>query len=1652
MKTHLRMLSALTAASMLFSAVPPAGAVRTPPAAPVYAADAGTAAATGEIRVRLRLDFEQPAKVLKERDVTVTLEKGNQVIDSVELGDADGTPDGKYGLVRKTLEEGVECIDLCFGGLETGEYKLEFTGEGYKDCPVEVELDKYSAYIVAGTGDASFTLGDFDGNGKVDGDDLKAVQAEAGKGAKANLDYDLDGDGKVDISDVAYVNHCMAAIKDYTAAQADSPVVVLYTDLIGAPAVQAEDGTTAETPSDNGFTKFTAPENSDIKFSAAAEDGTAGIDAQQVNIVTSSTQGTIADGSVLVEYMDGEKETIQFTDGIPKDIQLMSIDGDEGHKVITINLGRRVPVKKITVTVTRTEKGEFASVAAVEFLKDIVPENPMPKYIAVQNLAAEPANESVTLKWGALPNVTGYEVVYYQNDKPADKSTLHVDTTAQAVSGLTNLKEYTFEVTPVADGGWRGEMRSIGATPQPSGPPAKVNMVNVTARDAQLDVSWKAGKNATDYAVYYTNQENAALNTYTKAADGLTTTSTSITGLENGTTYYIYVTAHNSMGVGPASNIVTGTPKAVDYSEPAGIPAPEARVPREKIKSIRLLDPNNVSDKTFQPEQLIDGDYKTSWTARNWSSNEHVEVTFTEPVDLSAAIWVPRLDGDYPKWLRAYAVRVWLEGDPDDFTDTDKLPGRLIVPDPTGGGVDRYALGSDSDMQTWPGVRGNPAQSNFAILPFGPLKGITKIQVAVEQMSYNLTSMSELIFLTYDEETDVPTLIEKLFTDNTFTALKDTATKEEIARIEGLLDAHANYYLYPDSYRDELALARKLLNGEPNDGVVLEGLHTTAGTKNYGQGGSVLQPLGAAAQAGKTITVYADIPPGETVELFATQANAEASAWKKSLGTLSSGRNVITIPKVGSQAGTSGGSLYYKYAGTQADKIRLHVRRGADIPMLDVVDWYDMNDDAKNKAISDYVAELGEYSCGKNAGDWNNVTEISTPTVLLSIPASSVKGASAEQLKNSILAWEDIMYICRSTQGIDAVRENSLNMAERQNIRCMQMFEGAFMYAAGEHIGIGAGSCAGMVNGTPVPAGGVAGESNGLFGWGIAHEIGHNMDRLGKAEITNNIYSIMVQTYDGKQNTLKSRLEKSNKYPAIFTKVAQQYAGASGDVFVQLGMYWQLHLAYDGGTSPDQGFFNEFMTAWKNGTYTAGVTSYDDKVALTAAGVTGKNLTEFFKRWGMVLSESTKAVLEGKTTEDRAIWYLNDQSRRDRLNKVAGVDQNATVSVKAEMAKTETGEASKTDVKLTITPSGINSGKVQGYEILRNGTPIDFIIAGADGSATYTDAIGSANHRTFEYAVNAYDSLGNEFAKEVAADQEIRIAYDMTLKDDEYESRTVAGGTATITLKAETPISGILLDKWNNGDEFTVTVTDGSSKETVACSGTFSAANNQVVDTVGSYLAYLRKPGAADGDTRIWTYDAKTVKITGVPDGANVQLISYAGDDVAFLSGATVGKLAKDYTYTDADNKEQTIKAGTLVVLGTYRGDPVYNTLALKGEFVNTSISDESGEVKQVTVEREVSGYFLMLAEVPKDGEVSDISDGFFLFVPNLEAEKELQEGKPSDCRGESLLPARMKITLYRTDNPDGTGSKRITAETVWIHSPGGTDLPTVELKTEVAE
>ena len=165
-----------------------------------------------------------------------------------------------------------------------------------------------------------------------------------------------------------------------------------------------------------------------------------------------------------------------------------------------------------------------------------------------------------------------------------------------------------------------------------------------------------------------------------------------------------------------------------------------------------------------------------------------------------------------------------------------------------------------------------------------------------------------------------------------------------------------------------------------------------------------------------------------------------------------------------------------------------------------------------------------------------------------------------------------------------------------------------------------------------------------------------------------------------------------------------------------------------------------------------------------------------------------------------------------------------------------------------------------------------------------------------------------------------------------------------------------------------------------------------------------------------------------------------------------MGLLSADYHYTaldeDGNEEDEFIPQGTLVILGTYRGDPVYNTLSITGRFTGTASTDEEELDEAPVIERLVAGYAFLFAEVPEVGPVCDISDGIFLFVPDVQQEAQLQ-GESSHCDVTNLLPAQIRVELYRTDDPYDTSSKRLTAQTLWIYSPGGAqeDLPTVVLE-----
>ncbi len=227
--------------------------------------------------------------------------------------------------------------------------------------------------------------------------------------------------------------------------------------------------------------------------------------------------------------------------------------------------------------------------------------------------------------------------------------------------------------------------------------------------------------------------------------------------------------------------------------------------------------------------------------------------------------------------------------------------------------------------------------------------------------------------------------------------------------------------------------------------------------------------------------------------------------------------------------------------------------------------------------------------------------------------------------------------------------------------------------------------------------------------------------------------------------------------------------------------------------------------------------------------------------------------------------------------------------------------------------------------------------------------------------------------------------------------------------------------------------------------GTFGSGN-LATDPSQDYLTYFVKPGADSDDTRIWTYDATEVTITGLPqdfDPKNINLISYVNDDVSLTH---IGRLAQSYNMGG-----DVIEAGSLIAVGTYRGDPVFGGVRLLGRFSSTDV-----EGNQTIVERAIDGEAYLFAEIPEDGAVSTISDGIFIFVFNDEAERQLQnlETPYEDdsgviCDGINILPDMIKAEYFQTDVAESTEKQRVTAETLWTASPGGDDLPEITLESE---
>jgi len=192
----------------------------------------------------------------------------------------------------------------------------------------------------------------------------------------------------------------------------------------------------------------------------------------------------------------------------------------------------------------------------------VAPESPG----APTDLTADPGDQKLGVSWTAAEHATSHEIRYstspFSNPEGGWMATL--GNTSHTLNDLTNGTLYYVQV--------RGKnVSGVGASAETTGTPAATPQLpaaptdlTATAGDTQLTVSWTAAVGATSHELRYG----------TSSGDGTWETATSphtITGLNNGTTYYVQVRGKNSAGEGTHAE-TTGTPTGNAPRQPPAVP------------------------------------------------------------------------------------------------------------------------------------------------------------------------------------------------------------------------------------------------------------------------------------------------------------------------------------------------------------------------------------------------------------------------------------------------------------------------------------------------------------------------------------------------------------------------------------------------------------------------------------------------------------------------------------------------------------------------------------------------------------------------------------------------------------------------------------------------------------------------------------------------------------------------------------------------------------------------------------------------------------------------------------------------------------------------------------------------------------------------
>ncbi len=181
-------------------------------------------------------------------------------------------------------------------------------------------------------------------------------------------------------------------------------------------------------------------------------------------------------------------------------------------------------------------------------------------YITVLTLPAAPTISSssistsgATISWSAITGASSYTLQRSSSSSftTIDSSLSGIVGTSTSVSGLSSGTTYYYRLYAVNSTGLSSASNTVTLLTLPS--TTTISTTSITSSGFTLN--WTSVTGASSYI--YQRSTDASFTTIDASLSGLSGTSTSITGLSSGTTYYYRMYAVNSSGQGSASNSLT---------------------------------------------------------------------------------------------------------------------------------------------------------------------------------------------------------------------------------------------------------------------------------------------------------------------------------------------------------------------------------------------------------------------------------------------------------------------------------------------------------------------------------------------------------------------------------------------------------------------------------------------------------------------------------------------------------------------------------------------------------------------------------------------------------------------------------------------------------------------------------------------------------------------------------------------------------------------------------------------------------------------------------------------------------------------------------------------------------------------------------------